>query len=233
MRAMPPAALIGFHLCGATAAAAGVAIGWGVYAGTGRVGVSVGCAGVAAWIGLVGLCRLAARPERIADGPIREGSTDDRRWGLHLLALLFAVNPIIKSRLLPVPILGWVYRLAGARWGKQTYCNGVVLDPPHVTLGDRVMLGEACVVYAHVIEGEKLELRRVWIGDGVTVGAGAIVMPGCRIGDNATIAAGSVLKKDTRVEAGEVWGGVPAQRLRGPQQSQPSDAAEDPRRRAA
>lgn len=46
------------------------------------------------------------------------------------------------------------------------------------------------------------------IGDGVWIGANAIVLRGVSIGDGAVIAAGAVVVRN--VPAYEVWGGVPA-----------------------
>lgn len=51
----------------------------------------------------------------------------------------------------------------------------------------------------------------VTIGDGVWLGAGAIVLPGVTIGDGAVIGAGSVVTKP--VGAGEIWAGNPARRI--------------------
>ncbi len=50
------------------------------------------------------------------------------------------------------------------------------------------------------------------IGRNVWVGANCVVLPGSSIGDNAVIAAGSVVRDD--VPAGELWGGVPARKIR-------------------
>ena len=51
------------------------------------------------------------------------------------------------------------------------------------------------------------------IGDEVWIGANAVVLRGVTIGQGAVIAAGAVVTRD--VPAMEVWGGVPAKRLRG------------------
>ena len=48
----------------------------------------------------------------------------------------------------------------------------------------------------------------VEIGQGVLIGARAVVLPGLRIGDHAIIGAGAVVTHD--VPAGTVWAGVPA-----------------------
>lgn len=54
--------------------------------------------------------------------------------------------------------------------------------------------------------------RRTEIGADVWIGHGVVVMRGMRIGDGAIIAAGSVVTHD--VPPREIWGGVPARRLR-------------------
>jgi len=50
------------------------------------------------------------------------------------------------------------------------------------------------------------------IGNNVWVGAGCIILPGSVIGDDAVIAAGSVVRGT--VPPGELWGGVPARKIR-------------------
>ena len=57
-----------------------------------------------------------------------------------------------------------------------------------------------------------VESRPVVIEDEVWIGANAVVLRGVTIGRGAVIAAGAVVTKD--VPAMEIWGGVPARRLR-------------------
>lgn len=112
-----------------------------------------------------------------------------------------------------------------------------------LVLGDNAILGVGCVIIAaggcirigrdsgigqhgvvvavnHRVHAGLRYLRAAWddsrcgveIGDNVWVGAGCVVLPGVRIGDNAVIAAGSVVNHD--VPANEIWGGVPARKLK-------------------
>ena len=65
------------------------------------------------------------------------------------------------------------------------------------------------VMYMHMAEGEwHQSLKCIEVMDNVSIGLGAIIMPGVRIGPNAVVAAGSVVTKD--VEPGTIVGGNPA-----------------------
>ncbi|MDO4462534.1 MAG: acyltransferase [Bacteroidia bacterium] len=50
--------------------------------------------------------------------------------------------------------------------------------------------------------------KEIEIGDNVWIGAGAIVLPGCRIGNNCVIAAGSVVTTD--IPSNTMAAGIPA-----------------------
>lgn len=91
-----------------------------------------------------------------------------------------------------------------------------------VRIGDRCGIGQHTTIVAanHSIRAGTDYMYSDWdsalvdvvVGRNVWVGAGCVLVPGCRIGDNSVIAAGSVVRGV--VPANEVWGGVPAKRLR-------------------
>ena len=159
--------------------------------------------------------RLALRAWPLAEGSAAPGSRAAFAANLNMLFYLLLFNSLIRTHFLPLPLLRLVYLALGARLGENTYSAGALLDPPFTTIGSNTIVGHDAVVFAHVIEGERLELQRVWIGSGVTIGAHAVIMAGTRIGDGAIISVGAVLTKGTVVGPGEVWGGVPARRLKG------------------
>lgn len=90
----------------------------------------------------------------------------------------------------------------------------MILDPPLTHIGDNCIIGHDAVLFSHAIEGKKLSLTAIHIGNNVTIGAHAVVTSGVTIGDGAIISASAVAIKSSHIGVGEVWGGVPAKLLR-------------------
>ena len=103
----------------------------------------------------------------------------------------------------------------------------------HVWIADRVSIGSGCRIQAFCFipagvrigrdvflgprvtftndkypPGSSEEWRVTVVGDNVSIGAGAVILPGITIGDRARIGAGSVVTKD--VPAGALVYGNPA-----------------------
>jgi len=115
------------------------------------------------------------------------------------------------------PFLPLYHRLMGMKVGARVQFNtAVVSDQNLISVGDDSVIGGDVTLVAHSAEAGALVTAPVRIGRRVTVGIMAVILPGCEIGDGATIAAGAVLAKGTVVGPGELWGGVPARRLRSP-----------------
>jgi acetyltransferase-like isoleucine patch superfamily enzyme len=99
--------------------------------------------------------------------------------------------------------------------GSGTYlgrnCHVVAFD--RVTVGAGCMLGERVSIHDedHADRAGNYDVSPVVIGDGVWVGANAVILRGSRIGDGAVVAAGAVVRGD--VAAGARVGGVPARPL--------------------
>ena len=158
---------------------------------------------------------LLALPLR--EGEVVENSRDELVANVNILFYLLLFNSLIRTYFIPVPLQRLIYLALGARLGANTYSAGVLLDPPLTYIGSNTIIGHDAVIFAHVIEGARLELKAVHIGNTVTIGAKAVVMAGVQIGDNAIVSTGAVVTKDTQIAAGEVWGGVPARRLKAAQ----------------
>jgi maltose O-acetyltransferase len=107
------------------------------------------------------------------------------------------------------------------RIGRRSFINygGIVLDVAPVTIGDEVLIATNVQILTatHPLDAAR---RRAWwelgkpiaIGDGVWIGAGALILPGVSIGENAVVGAGAVVTRD--VSANTVVVGNPARVVR-------------------
>ena len=96
-----------------------------------------------------------------------------------------------------------VLQALGAKFGRNAYSSGIVMDPQFVQVGDDSIIGNSAMIIPHVIEG-KTRLSSVLIGkrdDRLR----AIIMADVTIEDDATVAIQSVVRKGTRIGAGEIW----------------------------
>jgi acetyltransferase-like isoleucine patch superfamily enzyme len=150
----------------------------------------------------------------LREGDLAEGSREEFAAQVNSLFYLMLFNSLIRTHFLPAPLMRLVYQALGARMGDNTYSVGAILDPPLTEFGANCIIGHDAVLFCHAIEGAHFALSRIRVGDNVTIGATAVIMPGVQIGEGAIVSAGTVVLKDTVIGSGEVWGGVPARRLR-------------------
>lgn len=148
-------------------------------------------------------------------GNIENGSGQEFVYHVYLLFYLMLFYPIMRSGFMPAPLMRAFYLAIGTRLGKNTYSQGIILDPPFVEIGNNSVVGQYALLVPHVIEGERLAHYPIRVGNNVTIGAHAVVLSDVVIGDGAIVATGAIVTKGTRIGEGEVWGGVPARRLRG------------------
>jgi acetyltransferase-like isoleucine patch superfamily enzyme len=147
-------------------------------------------------------------------GEIEPDSRQEFIYHVYVLFYLMLFYPIMRSGFVPAPLMRVFYLALGTRLGDNTYSQGIIHDPPFVEIGSHSVVGQYAILVPHVIEGARLAHYPIRIGDNVTVGAHACVLADVQIGDGAVVATGAVVKKGTRIGPGEVWGGVPARRLR-------------------
>ena len=165
--------------------------------------------------------KLAIAP--LPEGEIELGSRDEDSYHVHLLFFLMLFYPLMKSNLLPVPLTRLLYLGLGARMGENTYSGGILFDPVFIDLGSNTLIGQGAMLIPHVIEGPRLAHHPIRIGSNVTIGANAVILADVRIEDEAIVAIGAVVPKGSRIGRGEVWGGIPARRLRAPESPDKND----------
>jgi acetyltransferase-like isoleucine patch superfamily enzyme len=161
---------------------------------------------------LLALYRIFLRVAPLTEGPIAKGSREEFVYHVYELFYLAVFYSLTRTNIVPVPLMRLVYQGLGARLGTNSYSAGTLLDPPLTTIGDNCIIGHDAVLFCHVVEGDNLELHPIRIGNNVTIGGRAMVMPGATIGDGAIVAMMSVVMKGSQIGAGEVWGGNPARK---------------------
>ena len=83
--------------------------------------------------------------------------------------------------------------------------DGVVV---HVDPGYPCVIGERCVV------GHRAVLHGCTLGNEVLIGIGAIVLNGAVVPDGCLIGAGALVSEGKKLEAGHLYVGVPARKVR-------------------
>ena len=167
--------------------------------------------------------RLSHRFMPLVDGDLAVGSREEFAYQVDSLFRLVLFYPLIRTYFIPTPLMRLVYQALGAKMGDNTYSGGAILDPALTRLGANTIIGHDAVVFSHVIEGADMALATVHIGNSVTVGAKAVIMPGVVIEDGAVVSVGAVVLKGTCIPAGEFWGGTPARPLAQPGQRRDAD----------
>ena len=207
--------------------AAGAAFGtaW-LFDGVTRLGdfrgvvlVGVGAVALYAWAVVVFRCFLRLFP--LHEGEIPQGSQQEFVYHVYVLFFLVLFYSIMRSGFVPAPLMRVFYLALGAKLGPNTYSQGIIHDPPFVEIGANSVVGQSALIVPHVIEGSRLAHYPIRIGDNVTIGASAVVLSGVTVGDGAIVSTGAVVPKGTVIGPGEVWGGVPARRIRGAERSGP------------
>jgi hypothetical protein len=120
----------------------------------------------------------------------------------------------ILTYVTPVLLRSFLYRALGAKLGKGVLLGGKVVEPQMVTMGDYSFAGEMSLLMAHAITRDTVVLKRIIIGNYVSIGSHAVIMPGVRIGDESIVAAGALVPMNTIIPSGEVWGGIPAKKIK-------------------
>lgn len=150
----------------------------------------------------------------LKEGPIDSNSREEFVYHVYLLFYLVVFQPLTRSQVVPVPLMRLIYLALGAQLGRNSYSGGTLLDPPLTVIGDNCIIGHDSVMICHAVEGDSLSLAAIRLGDRVTIGAKAVILPGVTVGDGAVVAVNAVVAKGTQIGPNELWGGIPARRMR-------------------
>jgi acetyltransferase-like isoleucine patch superfamily enzyme len=157
--------------------------------------------------------RLTERP---SDGPRASLWYWGRHAGYVRTAWRFLVVWIAR-RTPSFRVKNWMYRaLLGAKVHRHAAIGlEVTLDvfyPSLVTIGEDAVVGFNTTILCHEYMADRYRVGPVVVERRATIGANCTLLPGVVVGEGATVSAMSLVNRD--VPPGELWGGVPARRLR-------------------
>lgn len=98
-------------------------------------------------------------------------------------------------------------------------------DVHYIRMGNKVNVQDGAIIHCtyqkaptnignNVSIGHRAIVHGCTIHDNVLIGMGAIVMDGVVVEENVLIAAGAVVLENSRLEAGHVYAGVPARKVK-------------------
>ncbi|QJU55882.1 AMP-binding protein [Herbiconiux sp. SALV-R1] len=108
------------------------------------------------------------------------------------------------------PALAIWLRSLGARIGRGVWCESYWLpEADLITLGDGSTVNRGCVVQTHLFHDRIMQLDRVAIAEGATLGPHSVILPAASIDRLASVGPGSLVMRGERVPKGTLWAGNP------------------------
>ena len=164
---------------------------------------------------------LSAASTRVFGWRTAEASAwklSDLDWGLlnwsRYMVSTHVVRVLVGTFFRSSPLWTWYLRLNGATIGSGVYINSLsISDHNMLEFGDGVVIGESVHMSGHTVEGGVVKTGRVRLGRGVTVGLGSMVAIGVEAGERCQIGALSVVPKNTKLEPGAIYAGVPVRKI--------------------
>jgi len=136
-------------------------------------------------------------------------------WGGYYLRWWFVqtlLQSVPLSRLGGTPLLPFVYRMFGARIGKDVHIATDRLAAFDViSIGEGASVDDGASLLGYTVEDGELVIGPASVGRGCLVGTRSVLCPGTVMEDGARLEDLSLLLSGARIPAGETWSGSPAQ----------------------
>ncbi|WP_241982406.1 Pls/PosA family non-ribosomal peptide synthetase [Cryobacterium sp. HLT2-28] len=119
-------------------------------------------------------------------------------------------RPWFAAKAAGTPVLSVWLRSLGARIGHGVWCETYWLpEADLVTIDDGVSVNRGCVVQTHLFHDRIMQLDRVHLGAGSTLGPHSVILPAAAVDEGATVGPASLVMRGERVPAGSLWAGNP------------------------
>jgi non-ribosomal peptide synthetase-like protein len=125
-------------------------------------------------------------------------------WGL--------AGKVLLDHLRGTPFLPWLMRLFGTKFGRGVFMDMTdITEFDCVSVGDYAALNTLCALQTHLYEDRVMKVGKVFVGNGVTVGAGSTVLYDTHVFDYARLGPLTLVMKGEQIPANSAWEGAPAE----------------------
>ena len=125
-------------------------------------------------------------------------------WGM--------AGKVLLDHLRGTPFLPWMMRLFGSKFGKGVYMDMTdITEFDCIKVGDYAALNALSALQTHLYEDRVMKVGRVFVGDGVTIGAGSTVLYDTFVSDYARLGPLTLVMKGEQIPAHSEWVGAPAE----------------------
>jgi len=132
-------------------------------------------------------------------------------WGM--------AGKVLLDHLRGTPFLPWLIRLFGTKFGRGVFMDMTdITEFDCVSVGDYAALNAHCALQTHLYEDRVMKVGRVFVGNGVTVGAGSTVLYDTHVFDYARLGPLTLVMKGEQIPAHTEWVGAPAEPKAAPEQ---------------
>ena len=141
------------------------------------------------------------------------------RYNLLGFLMVTVLAPLHLTSVIPPPLRKYFLMLLGLRAGKGVINIAGIIAEPHslVSIGEGAIIGLDAIVLPHAIavfEEDVVFLGEVAIGRNAIIGARSLVLPDVTVGEGSMVTAMSLVARGTVIPPFEVWGGIPAVKIR-------------------
>jgi non-ribosomal peptide synthetase-like protein len=119
---------------------------------------------------------------------------------------------VLLNHLRGTPFLPWLLRLLGTKFGRGVYMDMIdITEFDCASVGDYASLNALCALQTHLYEDRVMKVGKVFVGNGVTVGASCTVLYDTIVSDYARLGPLTVVMKGEQIPAHTEWEGSPAE----------------------
>ena len=115
----------------------------------------------------------------------------------------------------PLPWIDVIaFRWFGIRMDFSSHLNDAWCDAEFISFGKNVTVGQGAAIMSSMIVGNYLIIKKVRFDDYSLVGGQSTIAPGTHFGEDTVLGAVSVTTLNQELEAGWIYSGIPARKLK-------------------